>query len=125
MNHLKLKCLIMYLCVYKWLIFDAIVSSIQQYLKQFNFTDLYYIKLLEIELLDHSAACNWKMSLQIIYLIYMLKKDLALNNLQWLICHKTEPNRWFIKIVVSKNGMNVHDGHQKQWLASNYLFSGN
>ena len=26
------------------------------------------------------------------YLIYMYKEDLALNNLQWLICHKTQPN---------------------------------
>ena len=31
------------------------------------------------------------------YLIYMYKEDLALNNLQWLICHKskakqTKPN---------------------------------
>ena len=28
-----------------------------------------------------------------IYLIYMYKEDLALNNLQWLTCHKTEPNQ--------------------------------
>ena len=28
----------------------------------------------------------------IIYLMYMYKKDLALNNLQWLICHKFKPN---------------------------------
>ena len=28
-----------------------------------------------------------------IYLIYMYKKDLALNDLQWLICHKTKPNQ--------------------------------
>ena len=34
-----------------------------------------------------------KMCLEIIYLIYMLKKDLALNNLQWLICQKTKPNQ--------------------------------
>ena len=27
-----------------------------------------------------------------IYLIYMYKEDLALNNLQWLICYKTQPN---------------------------------
>ena len=27
------------------------------------------------------------------YLIYLYKKDLALNNLQWLICHKTQPNQ--------------------------------
>ena len=28
-----------------------------------------------------------------IYLIHMYKEDLALNNLQWLICHKTQPNQ--------------------------------
>ena len=28
-----------------------------------------------------------------IYLIYMYKQDLALDNLQWLICHKTKPNQ--------------------------------
>ena len=27
-----------------------------------------------------------------IYLIYTYKEYLALNNLQWLICHKTKPN---------------------------------
>ena len=31
----------------------------------------------------------YKMCLEIIYLIYMYKTDLALNNQQWLICHKT------------------------------------
>ena len=33
------------------------------------------------------------MSLQIVYLIYMFKEDLALNNLQKLICRKTKPNQ--------------------------------
>ena len=28
-----------------------------------------------------------------VYLIYMYKVDLALNNLQWLICHKIQPNQ--------------------------------
>ena len=28
-----------------------------------------------------------------IYLIYMNKPDLAFNNLQWLICHKTKLDR--------------------------------
>ena len=28
-----------------------------------------------------------------IYLIYMYKEDLALNNLQWLIGHKTQANQ--------------------------------
>ena len=32
------------------------------------------------------------MCLQIIYSIYMYKKDLALINLLWLICHKTKLN---------------------------------
>ena len=27
------------------------------------------------------------------YLIYMYKEDMALNNLQCLICHKTQPNQ--------------------------------
>ena len=34
-----------------------------------------------------------KMYLQIIYLIYMYKEELVLNNLQWSICHKTQPNQ--------------------------------
>ena len=33
------------------------------------------------------------MCLQIIYLIYMYKQDLALDNQQWLICHKTKPTQ--------------------------------
>ena len=28
-----------------------------------------------------------------IYLIYMYKEDLGLNNQQWLICHKTQQNQ--------------------------------
>ena len=31
-----------------------------------------------------------KMSLQIVYLMYLYKQDLALNILQWLICYKTQ-----------------------------------
>ena len=34
-----------------------------------------------------------KICLQIIWLIYMYKEDLALDNLPWLICHKTQPNQ--------------------------------
>ena len=33
-----------------------------------------------------------KIYFQIIYLIYMYKQDLVLNNPQWSICHKTQPN---------------------------------
>ena len=34
-----------------------------------------------------------KMFTNHIYLIDMYKQDLALNNLQWLIYHKTQPNQ--------------------------------
>ena len=34
-----------------------------------------------------------KMCLEILYLIYMYKEDLALNNLQGLICLKTQLNQ--------------------------------
>ena len=34
----------------------------------------------------------YKTCFEIIYLIYMYKEDLALNNLQWLIGHKTKLN---------------------------------
>ena len=33
-------------------------------------------------------------------LIYMYKPDMALNNPQWLICHKTKPN---LKLPVNIN----------------------
>ncbi len=33
-----------------------------------------------------------EMCIQIIY-VYLYKEDLALNNLQWLICLKTKPNQ--------------------------------
>ena len=33
------------------------------------------------------------MRLEIINLMYMYERDLALNNLPWLICHKTQPNQ--------------------------------
>ena len=35
----------------------------------------------------------YKMCSEIIYLIYMYKKDLALNDGHWLICYKTKPNQ--------------------------------
>ena len=34
-----------------------------------------------------------KMCLEIIYLIYMYRKDRALHNQPLLICHKTKPNK--------------------------------
>ena len=37
--------------------------------------------------------CHKTQPNQIIYLIYMYKEDLPLNNLQWLIYHKNQPNQ--------------------------------
>ena len=39
----------------------------------------------------------YKMCLEIIYLIYEYKKNLVLNIVQWLICHKTKQNKTKIK----------------------------
>ena len=49
-----------------------------------------------------------------IYLIYMYKEDLALNNQQWLICHKTQPNqRSYILIYMYKQDLALNN---IQWL---------
>ena len=37
------------------------------------------------------------MCFEIIYLVYINKKGLTFNNLQWLICHKTKTNQTFLK----------------------------
>ena len=53
------------------------------------------------------------MCLEIIYLIYTYKKDLVLNNLQWLICHKTQPNQLIYFIYMYKKGLALNN---LQWL---------
>ena len=45
-------------------------------------------------------------------LIYMCKEDLALNNLQWLICHKTKPNHIYL-IYMYKEDLALNN---LQWL---------
>ena len=40
----------------------------------------------------------------IIYFIYVYKEDLTLNNLQWLICHKTQPNQTLSQSGPGSNG---------------------
>ena len=41
----------------------------------------------------------------LIYSIYMYKGDLALNDLQWLICHKTQPNQILYIQYICKKGI--------------------
>ena len=44
-----------------------------------------------------------------IYLIYMYKEDLALNNLEWLICHKTIKSNHNLSIYLSyKNPLKMY-----------------
>ena len=50
--------------------FNWIFSDTYQYLKPYNFY-LYLTELLQIEQFDHLSVCIYKMSLQIIYLIWM------------------------------------------------------
>ena len=49
------------------------------------------------------------MCLDIIYLIYIFKEDLALNNLQWLICHKTQLNQITYLIYMYKNDLALNN----------------
>ena len=42
----------------------------------------------------------------------MYKEDLALNNLKWLICHKTQPNHIYL-IYMYKEDLVLND---LQWL---------
>ena len=48
-----------------------------------------------------------------IYLIYIYKEDLALNNQQWLICHKTQPNNPIYLIYIYKEDLALNN---QQWL---------
>ena len=43
----------------------------------------------------------------------MYKKDLALNNMQWLICHKTHPNLIYLIDIYKKKDLALN---VKQWL---------
>ena len=43
--------------------------------------------------INFSTYCRITIFYSLSYLVYMFKEDLALNNLQWLICHKTKPNK--------------------------------
>ena len=53
--------------------------------------------------------------LEIIYLMYLYKKDLALNNLQWLICHETQ-----LISQVSRTLLNILDdiNNAAVWMVS-------
>ena len=49
----------------------------------------------KLRLLHNSGSFKkviYKIVINDIYLLYMYKQDLALNNLQWLIFHKTKEN---------------------------------
>ena len=65
--------------------FNWIVSDTYQYLETFNCVQKNELQL--IQKYKQNVFTNP------IDLIYMYKEDLALNNLQWLICHKTQPNQ--------------------------------
>ena len=57
--------------------------------------------------------CHETQPNQIIYLIYMYEKDLVLNDLQWLICHKNQPNQIIYLIYMYKKDLALND---LQWL---------
>ena len=43
----------------------------------------------------------------------MYKEDLALNNLQWLICHKTQPNQTKLYHLVNMKSNVFNSPNQK------------
>ena len=47
------------------------------------------------------------------YLIYMYKEDLALYNLQWLVCHKTQSNEIIYLIYMYEKDLTLNN---LQWL---------
>ena len=57
--------------------------------------------------------CHKTQPNQLISIIYVYKKDLALNNLQWLIYHKTQPNQIIYIIYVYKRDLALNN---LQWL---------
>ena len=63
--------------------------------------------------LDSFKNVNNKMCLQIIYSIDKYKVDLALNNLQWFVCHKTKHNQIIYLIYMHKEALALNN---LQWL---------
>ena len=56
------------------------------------------IETIQLNAKENQLRLIWNVTNKIftnnhICLIYMYKHDLALNNQQWLICHKTKPNQ--------------------------------
>ena len=69
-------------CANKWLIVNILMDIIWKWVKQFNCVKK---KWAQFRLIIFSTKCVEKL-----YIKYMYEKDLALNNLQWLICRKNQ-----------------------------------
>ena len=64
---------------------DVTVTVIYQYLKSFICVQKNNLRLIQ-NCYQQNVFTNY------IYSIYLYKEDLALNNLQWLICHEIQTN---------------------------------
>ena len=71
------------MCANKWLIVNRIICVWYKYLKPFNCVLKNALRLVYKCYLQNMFTNH-------LYLIYMYKEDFALNNLQWLIYHKTQ-----------------------------------
>ena len=62
---------------------------------------------------NHLTVCKKKaqlcleMCLEIFYLIYVCKEDLALNNLQSLICNKPQTNQILLYLIYVERGFSI------------------
>ena len=98
---------IYWMCANKWLIVNRIICVRQKYLKPFNCVH------------KMSSGAFKKCSLQNVcrsYLMYIYIQDLALNNLQWLICHKTQPNQNKIHLAILEEMVNKITNRHQFWL---------
>ena len=59
-----------------------------------------------------------KMFANHMYLIYLYKEDLALNNLQWLICYKTQPNHTWNEAMHNMSSYQLPQYYQPQQVSS-------
>ena len=58
------------------------------------------------------------MCFKIIYLKYMLKHDLVLNDLQWLMCHKIQTNKQTNKQIELWEKLNIQSNNTENYNSS-------
>ena len=73
------------------------------------------------------SSIFWWPLIKHVYLIYMYKEDFGLNNLQWLVCHKTQLNQiiyiCYIYIYIFLDTHQVITSESMVWVLSDLAWS--